>query len=337
MVENEHWQTLRRLAETITAPEITPGNLFRATEELYRLLVSASGLEEQNPAALHHLWLPEGKALGPVWAARCLLDYQRTRAFLRGVFSAIEAARLRFPHTQIHVLYAGCGPFASLVLPLIPLLKRGSVAFTMLEVSPVSVEYLQKTVATFQISDWIRRIVVADATTYQCDPRQPVHIIIGEMLQAALQREPQVAATRQLAPQLMPGGFFIPEYITVQVGLLHPLRNQERMMSLETPDEAAFILLEPAFELSLGTAGNLQTNDFPEIEVEIPAGHDPGFRQIALFTHIQVFAEETIAMWESSLTEPLVIMPQTLENPVERIGFRYQTGNDPGFLCRAMD
>ena len=63
--------------------------------------------------------LESGLALAPHLAARCVLDVKRTMAFQRGAARAIEAARARFPGETIEIVYAGTGPFAPLVRPLL--------------------------------------------------------------------------------------------------------------------------------------------------------------------------------------------------------------------------
>src|SRR5688572_22921624 len=58
-----------------------------------------------------------GRAIGPLEAARCVWDYQRTVAFLRAVDRAIADALERFPGETVHLVEAGCGPLAPLALP----------------------------------------------------------------------------------------------------------------------------------------------------------------------------------------------------------------------------
>lgn len=318
-------------------PLLSDGALFRASEELYQFLLQVSGLEPDKFSSQRDQQLPQGKALAAIWAAHCILDYRRTHVFMRGLLAAIQAARLRFPHTQIHVLYAGCGPFASLALPLLPLLEAGAVVFTLLEVNPQSFGYLQETVRNLELSPWVQNIVLADATTYQTDPGQPVHVLLGEMMQAGLRQEPQVAAMHNLAPQLVAGGLMVPQCITVQAGLLHPVRNQARMLSMEAPAEHAFQLLEPVFELSAATISARANMNFPAMEVHIPVDLDPGFRQLALFTRIQVFENEWLDVWESALTEPIALTKFTNDTPVRKIGLQLNLGSHPGFEWRVLE
>ncbi|MEO6039224.1 MAG: hypothetical protein ABIQ93_12495 [Saprospiraceae bacterium] len=328
---------MKRLSGILTGPATSPGNLYRASVALYQLFLQLSGLDPDDPEFQGNRQLAQGKALAPVWAAYCLLDFGRTRIFLRGLLGAIQAARQRFPGIQIHVLYAGCGPFASLIVPLIPLLKKHSVAFTLLEISPESLGYLEKIIAAFQLSPWIRDIVLTDATEYQLDKASPVHVLVGEMLQTGLQQEPQVAAMLNLAPQLTTGGFLVPQSIIVQAGLLHPGRNQARMLSLEAKAGDVYTLLEPAFELSQTSIAKISSEGFSEIVVEIPADRNPGFRQLALFTRIRVFEDEWLEPWESVLTQPLILTTLDRENPPRKIGLRYQTGPAPGFNWRIIN
>ncbi len=335
MAAQEHWRDLQRLGGILTNPDAAPGNLFLASRELYQLFMFVSGIDPQGAGARDDLHLPQGKALAPAWAAHCVRDYQRTSAFLCGLLHAVRAARRRFPGHPIHVLYAGCGPFATLALPLIPLLDGQPVTFTLLEVSPVSVGYLKRTIAAFGLSPWIRRIVLGDATDYRADPACPVHIVVGEMLQAGLREEPQVAATRNLAPQLAAGGFLLPQSITVQLGLLHPGRDRDRMMGTEMNNDPVYQLLEPAFELSAATVMAMLGADYPELEVDIPTDRDPAFSQLALFTCLQIFGQAQLDVWASGLTQPLLLQ-QLSGQPIRKIGLRYRQGSHPGFEWRVI-
>lgn len=332
-------QKLKGLGEVLAESDTSLGDLFSASGSLYDLFLQASGMDETDEACRRSLTLPAGKALAPVWAAHCIHDFMRTRVFLRAVLRAVRVARQRFPGAPVHVLYAGCGPFASLVLPLIPLLGKNEAVFTLLEVSPPSLGFLEKTVAAFGVSPCIREIVQADATTYRVDPSAPVHVLVAEMMQAGLQQEPQAAAMLNLVPQLAPGGIAVPECITVHAGLFHPKRNTERMTRSKGPSGEVYRLLTPIFELSkteIERLGQHGAENFPEIEVAIPADRDPLFRQLALFTTIQAFESERLDIWESALTEPLVVLPLDAGRPVRAVAFRYEMGVEPGFRWRMV-
>lgn len=332
------WPVLKQLAGTLMDPANSPGHLFQACEALYQLFLETADVDLEDPQLRRDAQTPGGKALAPIWAALCIKDFQRTCGLLRGLLAAIQRAGERFPNTTIHVLYAGCGPFASLAVPLIPLLEGQPVAFTLLDVSPISLGYVEKTIANLDMAPWILEIVLADATQYQVDPTMPVHVVVTEMMQTGLQHEPQVAAMWNLVPQLLAGGFIIPESITVQAGLLHPGRNMDRMLNPEGPDGEVYQLLEPAFEWSPATIS--AKNDgliFPEIEVEIPVDRDPDFKQLALFTRIRIFEEICLEAWDCALTLPLPLMRLEPDESRPKIGLRYRVGTDPGFQWRVIN
>ena len=71
--------------------------------------------------------------------------------------------------------------------------------------------------------------------------------------------------------------------------------------------------------------------------VEIPVDRDPDFKQLALFTRIRVFAEEWLAPWDCGLTQPVLLTRFDPENPLRKIGLRYQSGQTPGFEWRVID
>ena len=90
----------------------------KALESLYTELL------EQLPTQLAHTdtnptSLSGGVALSSQHALDCLRDPLRTVRFIKAMHSAINDAVLEFPDTAINLLYAGCGPVAPIILPLL--------------------------------------------------------------------------------------------------------------------------------------------------------------------------------------------------------------------------
>ena len=135
--------------------------------------------------------LASGLALSPRLAAQCLLDAPRTAAFLRGTLAAIFEAMRRFPDEPIEIVYAGTGPFATLVLPLFARLDPRRVRFTLIDVDERSTGSVRSLVDRFGLGAYVKAIVCADGTVYRHEA--PVHIVVTETMQRALRREPFVA------------------------------------------------------------------------------------------------------------------------------------------------
>ncbi len=115
-----HSRLLKSLADVLLSPRAERGRLRAAAAELYSLFSSVVGVGDgsNHPNDSEETWLASGKAISPRDAARCVLDYRRTSKFLRGLHAAVLEARERFPDAAIEILYAGCGPFAPLAVPL---------------------------------------------------------------------------------------------------------------------------------------------------------------------------------------------------------------------------
>ncbi len=57
-------------------------------------------------------------------AAGSILDYIKTTKFLRAIKKAIDFQLNYLAKEKIKIMYVGTGPFASLIIPLIPLYKE---------------------------------------------------------------------------------------------------------------------------------------------------------------------------------------------------------------------
>jgi hypothetical protein len=191
------------------------GELKGAAEELYRRLADAVELDVAavGPDRIE-TGTGAGRAISPVEAAQCVLDFGRTAVFLRGVLAALHAARRRFPGT-LEVVYAGTGPFATLLLPLLPRLAPPGLRVTFVDVHARSTAAVRSLVDALGVSHRVAGVVTADAAAYRHG--SPIHVAIAETMQRALENEPQVAVSRSLAAQLAPGGILVPERISVHL------------------------------------------------------------------------------------------------------------------------
>lgn len=135
----------RRLLEAHTRRLLTAGDYagdqLAAARDLHALLGALSGLDRHAGADVDRARiLSVGKAISPRDAARGVLDFKRTAAFLLGLESAIRAALSGFDERPVHVLYAGCGPLAPLAICLMPRFPPAEVQFTLVDVHDASID-----------------------------------------------------------------------------------------------------------------------------------------------------------------------------------------------------
>ena len=262
--------------------------LTEAAEALYATLANGRPLDGDSIA------LPDGLAISPADAASCTKDPIRTAILLRAVNAALLDALERFG--TIDVVYAGTGPLAPLVIPLLPRFENAPVHFTFIDVHEASVASA-RTLARGAGIDF----VVADATTYR-HPR-PIHVAITETMQRALTREPQVAIVRNLAEQLVAGGILVPESIRVDLVIgdfVHPL------LDLRADDTS-----------------------LPAVRVEMPEQTaTPLYR-----TTIVGYGEHVIEPYQSGLTHPEMAWDLAAIAPGTWVEFRYETGTHPRITC----
>lgn len=152
-----------------------------------------------------------GIAISTKEAANCTTDYLRTTRFIKGVYAAINELINRFPDQRIRVLYAGCGPYATLIVPLLPFFSVEQLDLVLLDINARSLESAQCLINDLGFEQYDIRFVEMDATAYKGD--NGFHMILTETMFQGLIREPQVAITENLCSQLIPNGIFIPDEI----------------------------------------------------------------------------------------------------------------------------
>jgi hypothetical protein len=311
---------LRRATDTLCSSRATLDELQSAAGGIHDLFAGITQLtsEPDSAGSSPRTILPEGHALSPKDAAGCVLDFRRTNVFLRGLESAIAEASARFPGETIHVLYAGCGPFAPFCL--LPLLQFPAmdVQFTLIDIHQSSLDAARQLAETLGVQQGIRDYIRCDAASYQQDPGTDCHLVLTETLQAALRGEGQVAITANLAPQVQPGGFFLPQQISIGACLLNPATGVTK----------GCIHLGQILELSAQTAHNL-----PAVEVAIPKLATDDYT-LALLTHITVFGPHKLGPGDSGLTSPVLLREVHASDTPAIVRFTYERGVQPGFNWR---
>lgn len=218
---------LKKIADELLSHQTDDDALSAAASSLYALCSSIAEIDKNSDCSNEtaQTLLSCGEAIKPEDAARCVLDYKRTSKFLRGLSAAILEAQRRFPDSPIEILYAGCGPFAPLAVGLTGQFSSVEIKFTLLDVHQRSLDAARRIFQFFGKSDYVRDYIRCDAAVYRHDAPHVLHIAVAEIMQSALEKEPQAAITMNLAPQLCSEGIFVPERISVDCYLCDPAKE----------------------------------------------------------------------------------------------------------------
>lgn len=340
---------LKAITDELLSSE-QPGNCRDAAIKLHALFseITATGGITGNPHDSIDTVLPAGTAISPDDAARCILDFARTSEFLKGTHAALLEAQNRFSQRPIEILYAGCGPFAALAIPLATQFTAADIRFTLLDNHHRSLESAQQLFRALGLSAFVRQYIQDDAASYVHRSNGALHMVITETMQRALVKEPQVAITLNLAPQLCPGGILIPQKISIGACLLDldsefPVpSNSDEAVPVSEDDGARRIRVELGRVLEI-TAENahqmaamrgqnvLSTCDrFPAVVLDVPQEADKSFH-VMLRTTITVFGSAVLREYDSGLTYPAILHELGHAGNGTRIEFQYVFDSNPGF------
>jgi hypothetical protein len=270
-----------------------------------------------------------GLAISPGHAALCGEDFVRTVTFLRGVAAALARAQ-QSRDGPVRVLYAGCGPYALLVLPLLTLPGNVDVRVTLLDLHPDSTRSVARLVRMLGLDEPVESIETVDATTFTIDPDRRPDVIVAEVMQAGLRNEPQVAVVRRLLEQA-PDALLVPSAVRIDLVLIDPSREFDP--DLDPSERRAgrhecgtVFLLDR--ERVLGWRN--QTGDrLPGAALSIPASRSSG-REAMLFTRIDVFGAQRLDAYQSGLTTPIRLNVDRWPVDEQLLRFRFRLGADPG-------
>jgi len=309
-------------ATTVILSNTNYGELTPALKDLHGIFSELSGIRAGDITD-QDIMLATGKAVSTIKAAHCLLEIDRTRIFLRGIYQAICKMTAARPNDTINILYAGCGPYATLLTPLTSRFTSKQVKFIMLDVNAVSLDAARELYDQLGILDYVMDFVCADATAYTLPENVSIDIVISETMLNGLRKEPQLAIMNNLIPQLHPEAIFIPEEIKV-----------DAMLTRWQQEYNSFTILD--YQPKRIKVGRIYCASrqfhLPEpVVVRIPASET--HNRLDLFTEIRVFAQEVLTTYNCSLTVPLPICK--VENQMCEViaEFEYIMSENPGFHC----
>ncbi len=312
-----------------------------ALRVMHQIFADITGIRGaiQNRDEGYETRLDSGFALSPGFAADCILDTRRTVKYIRALDGAVQMLRLRHPGAPVHILYAGCGPFAPFAIALCERYSPDQVQFTVLDIHQQSITAVQRIVSELRLSDWFRAAIPCDATRYVHGDADPFHIVITETMHRTVSREPQVAITLNLSQQLVNDGVLIPERISISAAMSvteKEVQYMQRQIDRETI-ETIRVDMGTVFELTKnglfefsGDGNNLfcaikKVPDIPEQNTEL-----------VLTTQIQLFGDIFLEELESGITHPWLYRDVETLYPGDMVQFQFRLTGVPGLNCQKI-
>jgi len=292
--------------------------------------------------------LNSGVAINPQAAAFCIKDYARTLQFIRGIFSALKDIKDKpFLNTR-SVLYAGCGPFATLLLPILSKLELSNFEFHLIDIHPESLKSVRTLLDHFELNHANITLHLADACEFESE--QSFDVIIAETMQKALEQEPQVNVTKNLAKYLSPTGIFIPQTIELQLWLAHWELERQEIEKQSSPiqptpliqidiDQFDRIPITKKWALSINNLINWkcqqdkssQNTLISFSDFQTPAFNEQESFDILLSTEIQVYGSIWLREYDCELTLPYKFYEISPAVSNGRYQLSYELGQYPHF------
>ncbi len=293
------------------------GQLRSLVEQHTRLSMVASDHMADGESILQSGW-----AISPVQAGLCAREPLRSAAFIKGLAAAIDDALLE--HGTVSVLYAGCGPFALLALPLMAIFTPQQVQFTILDVHPETLDYARELIEGFAYGAHVREFICADAARYRIPAASIPQVIVSETMNTALGKEPQVAIMRNLFLQA-PLAALVPSAVAVHLGVPDRSRQQACV------DLGEIFTVNATNMLAWSDAG---TASLAAASITLPELLDA--RELRLLTRIQVYRDIVLRDYDCSLNLPLRLPGNPLLAGAATLHFHYRLGRQPGLVCDAV-
>jgi len=340
------------LSRTLLDSTAVSMSRLEAAQGLHERLLQLAGDRLPESEMDREIQLSHGVAISPRDAARCVLDFARTSGFLRGVERAIRETRSRYPDRPVEMLYAGCGPLAPLAVPMAARYGPEELRITLLEIHPGALASARRIFEALGLTDSVREFVEVDAVEYRAPAERRWDVCVVEAIQQALEKEPQLAITAQLAPQLAEHGILVPERITISA-FLDELASEFRFPVPDKENSGAPMPVTERQRVELGPLLVLERGSVAALMETAESGPEPGERvlreqvveippaamdshTLILRTTIHIAEGIDLEDHDSGLTVPRALHSLGRVRSGDRLGFRYRLGPRPGFVARRV-
>ncbi len=343
MTTEENKKILFEITKDLIAEKKDYPKLKYAIEKLKQLVERISGLKKDALSNSENIALPSGQAIGPKWAGMCLEDLMRTYAFINGIHKAIKKVKGKNSKKPVTVLYAGTGPYATLILPLLSHYKPSELQLVLIEVNPISIESLKQVFKGLDANCYIKAIYQCDASNFRIPSEIDADILIIECMQRALLKEPQVAITYNLLSQMKKETILIPENISLHLSLIDYKKKMEYQKTIESPQPIVFyenteavFMLNKAEVFKNSSEFKKEGFQFPEKEIHFSEKQLHNYDQISVSTEITIFQDISLKVDESGLTAPFILADLYQDQKIIGIKTQYVLGKDPGLTSQLL-
>lgn len=275
-----------------------------------------------------------GLAVSPRWAEMCLDEFLRTIQFCRGVQAAIQQAKALVSDRPIRLLYAGCGPFATLVIPSLALAAPRNVEVTLIDIHDVSLASVQEIMERQGLHGFIRDYVQADAGEYLIDSEANPDIIVMEILQSCLDKEPQVAVSRHLMAQA-PDAILVPYNISVSLFLINYAKEFSFVEQTPSRDRVEVGEVFALNKETIRTWSREESDVLPATTLGV-GGYDPEIYVPSFQTLIETAPGIWLHPYDSGLTYPKVHSCLARVMPNSDVQFEYVLGRNPSVRAKIL-
>lgn len=332
---------LEKITREIINPEKELKDLILAAEALRDLFERWTHfrIDPERDIGTGETRLDSGLAISPTLAAMCIRELFRTPAFIRGLHEAISDAM--HSGKPVHVLYAGCGPYALLAVPLMTVFPPEQVKFTLLDIHQECLDQALALIESLGLSQHINDSLCVDATCYKIPADKKPDVIVSETMSVCLHNEPQVSIARCLLSQA-PDARMVPQSVSVEVCALnwskeHVFMPSDYVGEIPTPKRDR-IYLGKIFELDATNICNwhgIEGDRLPAGSVKIPTTLEPRYHP-HLLTRITVYGKNRLQDYDCSLTLPKPLRGKPVFAGGETLQFHYQLGANPELKYEVM-
>jgi len=269
-----------------------------------------------------HTYLDSGIAISPLDAAICTNEYMRTTKYIRGVYEAISDLLLEFTDEKIHILYAGCGPYATLIIPILSLFDPKRVEVSFLDIHQSSLDSVKNILKGLNLEDFVSEYIEGDASKYKVS--KATHLMITETMKAAFSDEPQVPITLNLLPQLNPKGIFIPQRVLVGF--------EEAYYTMVEKDNMFFNQKDSKYlcdVMDMDSSKNLLKDNIVTNKKYSLISDPEVKRDFQFTTIIYLYKEHILGENECSLNIPKILRFEKEPLKGDEINFKYLFSNKP--------